>query len=273
VNLELGLLDELRATPIMRAAQEVVAGLLDDQFIVDVFQTGSGTSTNMNANEVIASRANELTTGRKGGKEPIHPKDHVNLDQSSNDTFPTAIHIAVAVEVDRVLLTALRSLYGALTSKAHEWDAVIKIGRTHLMDAMPIRLGQAASGWARQVELAIDRLEQSLLHLYELPQGGTAVGTGTSTHPAFGRKMAEKLADRFGLPFREAENHFEAQHSRDAAAEMAGQLSTVASALMKIANDIRWLSSGPRSGIGELELPPVQPGSSIMPGKLNPVMA
>ncbi|AEB12153.1 class II fumarate hydratase [Marinithermus hydrothermalis] len=272
-NLELGLLDETRAKAIMQAAEEVIEGKLDDEFVVDIFQTGSGTSSNMNANEVIASRANEILTGKRGGKEPVHPNDHVNFGQSSNDTIPTAIHVAVALETHRTLLPALRELHAALLEKARAWDDVVKIGRTHLMDATPIRLGQEASGWARQVELGIQRLEDSLTRLYELAQGGTAVGTGINTHPEFGRRVAAKLAERFGLPFREAENHFEAQHSKDAAAEFAGQLSTVATSLMKIANDIRWLASGPRCGLGEIQLPAVQPGSSIMPGKVNPVIA
>ncbi len=271
-NLELGLLDEERAKAILQAAEEVIEGRLDDQFVLDVFQTGSGTSTNMNANEVIAGRANEILTGKRGGKAPVHPNDHVNKGQSSNDTIPTAIHVSAAVELHEVLLPALRELRDALVEKAEEWDGIVKIGRTHLMDATPIRLGQEASGWARQVELAIERLESVLPRLYELAQGGTAVGTGLNTHPDFGRLVAEKLAKRFGLPFREAANHFEAQHAKDAATELAGQLATVATSLLKIANDIRWLNSGPRCGLAEIQLPAVQPGSSIMPGKVNPVM-
>ncbi len=271
-NLELGLLDEERAKAIMQAAEEVIEGKLDDQFVVDIFQTGSGTSTNMNANEVIAGRANEILTGKRGGKEPVHPNDHVNKGQSSNDTIPTAIHVSAALELHEVLLPALRGLRDALAEKAEEWDEIVKIGRTHLMDATPIRLGQEASGWARQVELSIERLESVLPRLYELAQGGTAVGTGINTHPEFGKRVAEKLSKRFGLPFREAANHFEAQHSKDAATELAGQLATVATSLMKVANDIRWLNSGPRCGLAEIQLPAVQPGSSIMPGKVNPVM-
>lgn len=273
VNLELGLLDEERARAILQAAEEVIEGKLDDQFVVDIFQTGSGTSTNMNTNEVIAGRANEILTGRRGGKDPVHPNDHVNYGQSSNDTIPTAIHVSLAVEVNEKLLPALKHLHAALVDKAGLWDDVVKIGRTHLMDATPIRMGQEASGWARQVELAIERIESTLPRVYELAQGGTAVGTGINTHPEFGRRVAEKLAARFGLPFREAANHFEAQHSKDAAVELAGQLATVATSLIKVANDIRWLSSGPRCGIAEIKLPAVQPGSSIMPGKVNPVMA
>ncbi len=272
-NLELGLLDETLARAIMQAAEEVIEGKLDDQFVVDIFQTGSGTSTNMNANEVIAGRANEILTGKRGGKSPVHPNDHVNKGQSSNDTIPTAIHVAAALELHRTLFPALRDLREALSEKARAWDDIVKIGRTHLMDATPIRLGQEVSGWARQVELAIERLESVLPRLYELAQGGTAVGTGINTHPEFGSRVAEKLSQRFGLPFREAENHFEAQHAKDAAAELAGQLATVATSLMKIANDIRWLNSGPRCGLAEIQLPAVQPGSSIMPGKVNPVMS
>jgi fumarate hydratase class II len=272
-NLELGLIDEQHAGAIMRAAEEVEDGKLDDQFPVDVFQTGSGTSSNMNANEVIASRANELLTGQRGGKAPVHPNDHVNLGQSSNDTIPTAMHVSVALEVHRTLLPALRALHQALSAKARDWDGVVKVGRTHLMDATPIRLGQEASGWARQAELAVERIEQTLPRIYELAQGGTAVGTGTGAQPAFGAKVAQKLSARFGLPFRETKNHFESQHSKDAAVELAGQLSTIATGFMKVANDIRWLSSGPHCGIGEIQLPPVQPGSSMMPGKVNPVMA
>ncbi len=273
VNLELGNLDERRAKAIMQAAEEVMEGKLDDQFVVDIFQTGSGTSTNMNTNEVIAGRANEILTGKRGGKDPVHPNDHVNFGQSSNDTIPTAIYVSVAAQTNEVLLPALRHLHQALLDKAKAWDDVVKIGRTHLMDATPIRMGQEVSGWARQVELAIERLESTLPRVYELAQGGTAVGTGLNTHPEFGKRVAEKLAARYGLPFREAVNHFEAQHSKDAAVEMAGQLATIATSMVKIANDIRWLSSGPRCGIAEIQLPAVQPGSSIMPGKVNPVMS
>lgn len=273
VNQGLGMLDAHRAAAIKQAAEEVIVGELDDQFVVDIFQTGSGTSTNMNVNEVIASRANEILAGKRGGKDPVHPNDHVNLGQSSNDTIPTAIHVAVSVETAENLLPALRELHDHLLIKTREWNDIVKIGRTHLMDATPIRLGQEASGWARQVELAVERLESTLPRVHELAQGGTAVGTGINTHPAFGQQVAEALAARFDIPFREAENHFEAQHAKDAAVELAGQLSTIATGLLKIANDFRWLSSGPRCGLGEIQLPAVQPGSSIMPGKVNPVMA
>ncbi len=271
-NVELGLLDEARARAILQAGEEVIAGKLDDQFPLDIYQTGSGTSTNMNTNEVIAGRANEILAGKRGGREPVHPNDHVNLGQSSNDVIPTAIHVSAAVELQTVLLPAMVELRDVLRAKGREWDDVVKIGRTHLMDATPIRLGQEASGWARQVELCCQRLESVQPRLLELALGGTAVGTGLNTHPEFAAKVAARLGARFGLAFREAENHFEAQQSKDTAAELAAQLSAVATALVKVANDIRWLSSGPRCGIGEIRLPAVQPGSSIMPGKVNPVM-
>ena len=271
-NAEMGLLDSSTAKLIYSAADEVIFGKLDSQFVVDIFQTGSGTSTNMNTNEVISNRAIEISGGVIGSKTPVHPNDHVNKSQSSNDVIPTAIHVAAATELETRLLPALRALHDALSAKAAEWDSIIKIGRTHLMDATPIRLGQEASGWARQTALAIARLESVKPRLYELAIGGTAVGTGINSPVGFGRSVAAKLAARFDLPFVEAENHFEAQGSQDAAVELANQLSTVATSLLKIANDIRWLSSGPRCGLGELSLPAVQPGSSIMPGKVNPVM-
>jgi len=272
VNAEMGLLDPETATGIYQAADEVIAGTLDDQFVVDIYQTGSGTSTNMNANEVISNRAIEILGGVIGSKSPVHPNDHVNKSQSSNDVIPTAIHVAAANALHRQLLPALQGLHTALLDKANLWDAIVKIGRTHLMDATPIRLGQEASGWARQVELAIARLSSVQPRLCELAIGGTAVGTGINSPVGFGAAISSKLAARFGLPFVEAQNHFEAQGSQDAAVEAANQLSTVATSLLKIANDIRWLSSGPRCGLGELSLPAVQPGSSIMPGKVNPVI-
>ena len=271
-NEALGLVDAERADAIRRAAEEVVAGELDDQFILDIFQTGSGTSTNMNTNEVIAGRANELLTGKRGGREPVHPNDHVNYGQSSNDTIPTAIHVSVAISVQEVLLPALREFHAVLQEKSRAWHDVVKIGRTHLMDATPIRMGQEAAGWARQVELSVARVEGTLPRICELAQGGTAVGTGLNTHPEFGARVAKLLSERFGLPFVEATDHVEAQASKDACAELAGQLATVATSLIKIANDIRWMSSGPRCGLGEIQLPSIQPGSSIMPGKVNPVM-
>ena len=272
VNVEMGLLDIETAQGIYRAADEVIEGKLDAQFVVDIYQTGSGTSTNMNTNEVISNRAIEIMGGVIGSKSPVHPNDHVNKSQSSNDVIPTAIHVAAANELHRQLLPALQGLHAALTEKARLWDDIVKIGRTHLMDATPVRLGQEASGWARQVQLSVARLESVQPRLWELAIGGTAVGTGINSPEGFGAAVSSKLAARFGLPFVEAKNHFEAQGSQDAAVETANQLATVATSLLKIANDIRWLSSGPRCGLGELSLPAVQPGSSIMPGKVNPVM-
>ena len=272
VNVEMGLLDAETASGIYRAADEVIAGTLDDQFVVDIYQTGSGTSTNMNTNEVISNRAIEIMGGVIGSKTPVHPNDHVNKSQSSNDVIPTAIHVAAANAMHRELLPALHDLHTALLDKVKLWDDIVKIGRTHLMDATPIRLGQEASGWARQIELSIARLQSVQPRLCELAIGGTAVGTGINSPEGFGSAISAKLAARFGLPFVEASNHFEAQGSQDAAVEAANQLSTVATSLLKIANDIRWLSSGPRCGLGELSLPAVQPGSSIMPGKVNPVI-
>lgn len=272
VNRDLGLLEPHLAEAVIAAADEVIAGKLDNQFVVDVYQTGSGTSTNMNTNEVISNRAIEASGGVIGSKSPVHPNDHVNKSQSSNDVIPTAIHVSAALVLDQNLLPALDRLQAALLAKADEWNDIVKIGRTHLMDATPIRLGQEASGWARQVALGGDRLRSVLPRLLELAIGGTAVGTGINSPVGFGSAVAAKLADRYGLPFVEAVNHFEAQGSQDAAVELANQLSTVATSLLKIANDIRWLASGPRCGLGELSLPAVQPGSSIMPGKVNPVM-
>ncbi len=271
-NLQFGLLEADVAAAIIAVTDEVSDGGLDDQFIVDIFQTGSGTSTNMNTNEVISNRAIERMGGVIGSKAPVHPNDHVNKSQSSNDVIPTAIHVAAALELTGHLLPALRALHSALLARAEEWDEIVKIGRTHLMDATPVRLGQEASGWARQIELAVARLESVLPRLMELAIGGTAVGTGINSPEGFGAAVAEKLGRRFGLPFVEAANHFEAQGSQDGAVELANQLATVATGLLKIANDIRWLSSGPRCGLGELSLPAVQPGSSIMPGKVNPVI-
>ncbi|BCA78380.1 class II fumarate hydratase [Desulfuromonas sp. AOP6] len=271
VNMELDLLDSERAMAIMEAAEEVIRGELDSHFVLDIFQTGSGTSTNMNTNEVIANRATQLEGW--GGERSIHPNDHVNLGQSSNDVIPTAIHMAAAVEIRHSLIPALFALQEALGEKAEAFADIIKIGRTHLQDATPIRLGQVFSGYARQVALANRRLETALEGLMELPLGGTAVGTGINTHPQFAGRVIAGLAEVTGLPFREASNHFEAQGGKDAVVYASGALKTCAGALFKISNDIRFLGSGPRCGLGELILPPVQPGSSIMPGKVNPVMA
>jgi fumarate hydratase class II len=261
VNGRLGHLTAAKAAAIEKAAEEVVAGKHDDQFVVDIFQTGSGTSTNMNANEVI---------GRLAG---AHPNDDVNRGVSSNDAIPSAIHIAAAEAVNARLLPAMRELEKALADKARAFDDIVKIGRTHLQDAVPIRLGQEFSGYARQVEACRERVECGLPGIYELPLGGTAVGTGLNAPPGFAAAVIEEVARRTGLPFVEARNHFEAQGARDAVAFLSGALKTYAVTLTKIANDIRWLGSGPRCGLGELRLPAVQPGSSIMPGKINPVIA
>ena len=270
-NQELGLLPEIIAGPIGQAAREVVDGKLDDQFVVDVFQTGSGTSTNMNANEVIANRAVEIMGGRIGDQQ-IHPNDHVNLGQSSNDVIPTAIHVAALAETERRLLPALKGLQEALAEKARQFDDVVKIGRTHLQDAVPVRLGQEFSGYASMLEHSVGRIEAVRPHLSELAIGGTAVGTGLNCHPDFPPRLVSKLSAATGIAFRQARNRFEALASRDAAVETSGMLKTVACSLMKIANDLRWMGSGPRCGIGEISLPPTQPGSSIMPGKVNPVI-
>lgn len=271
-NKELGLLDAESADAIAQAAQEVIDGRWDHQFVVDIFQTGSGTSTNMNANEIIANRAGELM-GKELGAKAVHPNDHVNMCQSSNDIIPSAIHVAAMDVLHRTLLPALQSLQAGLAAKASEFDGVVKIGRTHLMDATPIRLGQEFSGYAAMVANNIKRLERSTDELAELPIGGTAVGTGINAHPEFGSRVAQKVANKTGYRFKEASNHFEAQGARDAAVQLSGSLNTTAVSLMKIANDIRWLGSGPRCGIGEILLPETQPGSSIMPGKVNPVMS
>jgi fumarate hydratase, class II len=273
VNAKLSLIDEKRRTLLQQAAQEVIDGALDDQFVVDIFQTGSGTSTNMNANEVIASRANELATGKRGGKDPIHPNDHVNMQQSSNDVIPTAIHVAAAVAMNQSLVPALLRLAEALEAKVEQFDDVVKIGRTHLQDATPIRLGQELSGYAAQARLGAMRANKAINALRELPLGGTAVGTGINSHPAYAALAIAAIAHKTGLDFVEAKNHFESQGAKDAIVECSGFLKTIAISLSKIANDIRWLASGPRCGIGEISIPATQPGSSIMPGKVNPVMS
>ncbi len=272
-NRDLGKLKPETAEPIIRAAREVAAGKFDDQFPIDVYQTGSGTSSNMNANEVISNRAIESTGGNRfEAKKPIHPNDHVNMGQSTNDMFPTAIHVAVAQAIRENLVPALRRLQAVLSDKARQWDDIIKIGRTHLADATPIRLGQEFSGYARQLDLAAERADRALAAVRELPAGGTAVGTGINTHPHFGAKVAETLAKETGIPFVEAANHFEANANRDGLVECSGLLRTVAVGLFSVANNIRWLGSGPRCGFYEVMLPDRQPGSSIMPGKVNPVM-
>jgi len=273
VNMELGLLDKQLGEVICKAAVEILEGKLADQFPVDVYQTGSGTSTNMNLNEVIASRANEMLGGKRGDKKPIHPNDHVNMGQSSNDTIPTSIHVACIFEIVRVLAPALQILQTSLAEKSRQlWD-VIKTGRTHLQDATPIRLGQEFLGYRGQIERSIKRLDAALMDLSELAIGGTAVGTGINAHPQFASKVCEKLSAALGYKVRETSNHFQAQASLDALVMTSGVLKTIAVSLTKIANDIRWMSCGPRAGFGEIEIPAVQPGSSIMPGKVNPVIA
>ena len=271
-NAALGLVDEKIAQAIVQAAQEVIDGKLDGEFVLDIFQTGSGTSTNMNANEVIANRASELLGGQRGSKL-VHPNDHVNFGQSSNDVIPTAIHISALLAIHNELMPALESLERALNQKADEFMDVVKTGRTHLQDATPIRLGQEFRGYAGQIERGIKRLHWAEAELAEVALGGTAVGTGVNTHPEFARRVCEHLSQMNGVFIHETSNHFQAQNTLDNIVSASGELNTLAVSLMKIANDIRWLGSGPRAGIGEIELPAVQPGSSIMPGKVNPVIA
>ena len=272
-NHELGLLDEKIRNGIVEAAEEVVDGELDKHFVLDVFQTGSGTSTNMNANEVISNRAIQIMGGELGSKSPVHPNDHVNMGQSSNDVIPTAIHLSALISIKEDLLPALEKLQTALEEKASQFDDVVKTGRTHLQDATPIRLGQEFKGYAGQIQRGIQRVQKAREDLAEVALGGTAVGTGVNTHPEFASKVCERLSERFGVEIRETENHFQAQSAMDGAVFTSGALRTVAVSLMKIANDIRWLGAGPRANLAELALPEVQPGSSIMPGKVNPVIA
>lgn len=266
-NAELGVLDHEIAEAVSTAAAEVTEGKWDEQFVVDIYQTGSGTSTNMNTNEVVASRASQIL-GRN-----VHPNDHVNFGQSSNDVIPTAIHVSAKVSIEAGLLPALGHLSASLTQKAEIFDEVLKSGRTHLMDATPVRLGQEFGGYAAQITKGMDRIRSASLELEELALGGTATGTGINTHPEFAKKTISRIAGATGISFREADNHFEAQGSKDAVVSVSGALNTVATSLIKIADDIRWLGSGPTSGIRELKLPAIQPGSSIMPGKVNPVMS
>jgi fumarate hydratase class II len=266
-------LSEDQVSAMLAACQDVVDGKLDDQFPIDVFQTGSGTSSNMNVNEVISNRAIEIAGGdRFEAEKPIHPNDHVNMGQSTNDTFPTAIHVAVALEITKSLIPALEYFKKTLEEKSVKWDQVIKIGRTHLMDATPLRLGQEIGGMARQIELSISRARQAVEAVCELPVGGTAVGSGINTHPEFGNRVAAELASTTGIAFVEAVNHFEANAQRDGLVDCHGQLKTIASTLFNVTNNIRWLGSGPRCGFYEIALPTRQPGSSIMPGKVNPVL-
>ena len=272
-NMELDNIDKRRGKAIVRAATEVAKGKFDDNFPLSVWQTGSGTQSNMNTNEVISNRAIEILGGEIGSKDPVHPNDHVNRSQSSNDTFPTAMHISTVEQIQHELLPALTHLHAALEEKQREFAKIIKIGRTHTQDATPVTLGQEFGGYARQVRLGVERIENALqTSILELALGGTAVGTGLNTPDGFPARVIELVAERTGIAFREAEDHFEAQGARDGLVDLSGALKTVAVSLIKIANDVRWLSSGPRTGIGELQLPAIQPGSSIMPGKVNPVI-
>ena len=266
-------LNNEQVSAMLLAAREVADGELADEFPIDVFQTGSGTSSNMNVNEVISNRAIELLGGdRFAAEKTVHPNDHVNMGQSTNDTFPTAIHVAVASSIHNDLIPALQRLTQELADKADEWDRIIKIGRTHLADATPLRLGQEIGGFARQLALSVSRAERAMQAVLELPVGGTAVGSGINTHPEFGGRVAAELAKQAGIPFVEAVNHFEANAQRDGLVECHGGLRVIASTLFNVANNIRWLGSGPRCGFYEVKLPDLQPGSSIMPGKVNPVM-
>ena len=273
VNGELGLLPADKVALIVRAADEVASGVLAAEFPLRVWQTGSGTQSNMNVNEVIASRANEIATGTRGGKTPVHPNDDVNHSQSSNDTFPTALHIAVAMAIVEDLIPSIRALRDALDAKASTFEAIVKIGRTHLQDAVPLTLGQEFSGYVAQLDGGIARLEAALPGLYEIALGGTAVGTGLNAHPEFAERVAARIAGLTGLPFVTAPNKFQALAGQEATVFASAALKTLATSLMKIANDIRWLGSGPRAGLGELRLPENEPGSSIMPGKVNPTQS
>ena len=269
-NMELGVLDKRRGRAIVRAAREVANGQLDDHFPLVVWQTGSGTQSNMNANEVISNRAIEILKGKMGSKTPVHPNDHCNMSQSSNDTFPTVMHVAAVRQIDQLLIPALTHLHGALEAKAKAFNKLIKIGRTHLQDATPLTLGQEFSGYSTQVKYGIARVKDTLPRLYQLAQGGTAVGTGLNAPVGFDKRVAAQIASMTGQPFKTAENKFEALAAHDAIVEASGAMNTLATSLMKIASDIRLLGSGPRSGLGELSLPENEPGSSIMPGKVNP---
>src|SRR6266446_4671930 len=271
-NMALGLLEKKIGDAIVKTSQEVIDGKLDEHFVLDIFQTGSGTSTNMNANEVIANRASELLGGSRGSRK-VHPNDHVNFGQSSNDVIPTAMHLSALVSIEYDLIPALQGLQRALEEKAEAFMPIVKTGRTHLQDATPIRLGQEFLGYVGQIERGIARMRHAQSELSEVALGGTAVGTGVNTHPEFAARVCQRLSEMNGIAVHETSNHFQAQSTLDNIVEASGALNTLAVSLMKIANDIRWLGSGPRAGIGEIELPAVQPGSSIMPGKVNPVIA
>ncbi len=271
-NMELGLIDDNLGDAIIKAATEVVTGDFDDQFVVDIFQTGSGTSTNMNVNEVISNRAIEILGGEIGSRTPVHPNDHVNIGQSSNDVIPTAIHIAAVGAIKNSLIPSLEKLEKSLSKKAEEFMPIIKTGRTHLQDATPVRLGQEFLGHAGQIQRGILRSNHALRELAEVALGGTAVGTGVNTHPEFATKVCKRLSKSLGVEIKETKNHFQSQSTLDNVVESSGTMKTIAVSLMKIANDIRWMGSGPRGGFGEIEIPEVQPGSSIMPGKVNPVI-
>ena len=273
VNAKMGVLDKKIASLICNASQEIIDGKLDDEFPLVVWQTGSGTQTNMNFNEVIANRAIEIAGGEIGSKTPVHPNDHVNKSQSTNDTFPSAINIAAAMQINTHLLPQVGSLKKGLELKADEFSDIVKLGRTHLQDATPITLGQEFSGYASQIDHAIISIENALLHIYELSWGGTAVGTGLNSLEGYAEMVADLISNKTGLPFKSAPNKFESMGAHDSAIEMSGAIKTLAVALNKIANDLRWLGSGPRSGIGEIILPSNEPGSSIMPGKVNPTQA
>jgi fumarate hydratase class II len=272
VNRDMNLLDRRSADAIAKACDEIIDGRFADQFPLDIFQTGSGTSTNMNVNEVVATRANEILTGQKNGKKPVHPNDHVNKGQSSNDVIPTAIHVTACVQVIESLLPALSALEDAIREKQNQYGTVVKTGRTHLMDAMPITVGQEMSAWATQVEHAAARIKNTLPGVSELALGGTAVGTGINSSKDFGSRVAAEISKLTNREFKEAANHFEAQSTQDAIVELSGQLKTYAASLLKISNDLRLMNSGPIAGIAEIRLPELQPGSSIMPGKINPVI-
>ena len=272
VNHKLNRLEPSLKDAIVKASDEVISGKFNNEFVVDIYQTGSGTSSNMNANEVISNRANEILGYDLGTKKPVHPNDHVNLGQSSNDTFPSAINISICLDLESKLFPSLKEMEKILSKKVKEFSNIIKIGRTHLQDATPIGLGQEFSGYLQMIKNSTKRIKDSMEYIRNLPQGGTAVGTGINTHPDFGNKIAKELSIISGINLKEAENHFEAQSTQDSVLAVSSSLRGLAVSLSKIANDIRFLGSGPRAGIGELHIPPIQPGSSIMPGKVNPVM-